>query len=262
MGDLIYFTSPQLSEQKELKHLFTSRLGGVSKGHLSSLNLGFSLGDNRENVIKNYEKICLALKVPLSSVVPSKQVHGDAVYVVCKEDAGVFPPDPERPGCDSLITQEKGITLAGFYADCSVALFYDAKQKAIGVAHSGWRGTALSIYKKTVLAMHANFNTNPRDILVSFAPSIGPCCFETDSDVPEALYYALTQKINPFIKKVGQKWRIDLVGINRMILQDAGILGEHIVDSGHCTGCEPEFFWSHRKTGGQRGVSAAFISMQ
>lgn len=260
-GSLVYYTAPLLSEQKGLKHLFTSRPGGVSVGHLSSLNLGFALGDERENVMENYKRICRVLDVSLESIVPAKQVHGDMVRIVTETDIGIFPPDPLRQGCDSLITSEKGVTLAGFYADCSVALFYDVKKQVIGVAHAGWRGTALAIYQKTVFKMQSNFLSDPANILVAFSPSIGACCFETDSDVPDALDKAFPIITEQFIKKRGQKWHVDLCGINRMILENIGVLREHITDSGHCTGCETDLFWSHRKTGGRRGVSGAFIAM-
>ncbi|MDP4108548.1 MAG: peptidoglycan editing factor PgeF [Bacillota bacterium] len=260
-GKLMYLTSHAMSAQDGLKHLFTSRAGGVSSGHLSSLNLGFSLGDERENVMENYRRVCAVLGVPLESIVPARQVHGDTVKTVTEADTGVFPPDRQRPGCDSLVTAEKGITLAVFYADCTAALFFDPKQRVIAAAHAGWRGTALKTYEKTVLAMRDRFGSRPEDMLAALSPSIGPCCYETDADVPEALCSALGSRAGGYIKKCGQKWRVDLPGLNRMILESAGLSGGRIEDSGCCTGCMQELFWSNRKTGGKRGVSGAFITM-
>ncbi len=260
-GGLSYFTAASLEGEKNIRHLFTSRRGGVSKGHLASLNLGFSLGDDRENVVENYRRVCAVLGVGIDSIVPAKQVHKDAVRVVTIKDTGKFPPEPSRPDCDALITRDKGVTLAAFYADCSTALFYDPVRRVIAAAHAGWRGTALAVYRKTVYKMRTDFLCSPGDILVAFSPSIGPCCFETDSDVPEALVGAFAEKAAAFIEKRGNKYHVDLTGINKMLLMDAGVSGENITVSGHCTGCETDLFWSHRKTGGKRGVSGAFIAM-
>lgn len=258
-NDFEYLTSETL-EKTGVRHLFTTRRGGVSKGYLESLNLGFSLGDQWENVLQNYQIVFDVLGICAQDLFPTKQVHEDTVKVVTAKDRGVFPPKESRAGCDAVITDERSMALAAFYADCPVALFYDPKTGVIGAAHAGWRGTVRNILAKTVQRMHEVYETEPEDVRAAFAPCIHACCFETDDDVYEALTEAYGAAVcGRHIERKEPKWHIDLVGLNRELLLETGMKTEHIDVSCPCTMCMSDKFWSHRKTGGRRGVQGAFI---
>ena len=145
---------------------------------------------------------------------------------------------------------------------CGTVLLYDPVHQAIGAVHAGWRGCAAGIVEKTVAAMGTAYGSRPAELLAALGPCIGPCCFETDGDVPEAMRAALGAIANAYITVKGPKFHVDLAGLNRQWLLRAGLLPERIEVSGICTACRPDLFWSHRKMGDQRGVQAAVISLK
>ena len=100
--------------------------------------------------------------------------------------------------------------------------------------------------------------------LAAIGPGIGPCCFETHGDVPDAVTAGLGAKAAPLITPLpgADKFRVDLKGVNAQWLQAAGVLPEHIARCGACTACHPELFWSHRRVGNARGSMAALIALR
>ena len=238
-------------------HCFTTRFGGVSSGHLSSLNIGIHRGDLWENVLKNYKILADALNFDLRKAVLSHQTHTDTVLQVSKvhHGAGLFA--PELPECDALITNEPGTALVVFTADCTPILLHDPVTGAVGAVHAGWRGTAADIVGKTVAAMAEAFGSCPGDLLAAIGPNIGPCCFETDSDVPQAMLETLGREAEAYIRQKGSKYFVDLKQINARLLERAGV--RHIDISDACTACQHHRFWSHRITGGERGSQGAII---
>lgn len=249
-------------EKIKVPHAFTTKSGGVSKGYFESLNLGFSLGDERENVIKNYEILASTLKIPYDRITATKQVHKSNVSVVTEQTVGSGIHKPFSWQSDAIITNIKNTPIAGFYADCVVSILYDPKTESCGVCHSGWRGTAEQILLKTVLKMKQEFNSNPQDIICVIGPSIGVCCFETDFDVKDEMYKQIGEDVLPFIHERGSKFHIDLQGINTMILKKAGLKSENIINTQICTCCNNNEFWSHRFTKGKRGVHAGIICLK
>lgn len=256
-GDFTYYTCNKINAP----HMFTTKFGGVSTGHLKSMNLGFNRGDLRENVVNNYQICAKNFGIAFEDITATKQVHKDNVIVVTKSDVGMGLSKPFEWEADALITNIEGITLVGYYADCVVTLLYDEKSSCVGVCHSGWRGTATNILGKTVQKMHDEFGALPKNIICAIGPSIRQCCFETDFDVPDAMISEMGKTCEKFIIKNGQKYHVDLQGINIQNLENQGILQKNIVDSGICTCCQSDEFWSHRKTKGKRGVGAAFIRL-
>ena len=252
-GPLEYLTGSGISAP----HCFTTRFGGVSSGHLSSLNIGIRRGDAWENVLKNYEVLGSALGFDIRKVVLSHQTHTDIVLRVGQAEHGSGLFAPELPECDALVTNEPGTALVIFTADCTPILLHDPVTGAVGAAHAGWRGTASSIAAKTVEAMVREFGSRPGDITAAIGPNIGQCCFETDADVPQAMIAAFGPKAEEFIRKSGDKYYVNLKEINALVLRRAGV--EHIDISTDCTACQNERFWSHRITGGLRGSQGAVI---
>lgn len=253
LGTLEYLTAEGIS----VPHCFTTRFGGVSEGYLSSLNLGIHRGDKPENVVKNYEILGQALRFDIHDLVYTHQTHTDIVRVVDGSNRGEGLFREVEPECDALVTNTPGVVLAAFTADCTPILLHDPVTGAVGAVHAGWRGTVADIAGKTVLAMRENFGAEPANIRAAIGPNIGVCCFETHTDVPDAVRAVLGDAAEAFIVPAGEKFRVDLKGVNAALLRRAGV--KHIEISCDCTACRPDRFWSHRRVGNDRGSLAAII---
>ena len=260
-GSLVYHTAENLDKISRLAHGFSTRLGGVSTGALASLNLrsAGASGDLPEHVEENYRRFCAAVGMDERRAVLSHQVHGDTVRVVTEQDAGKGLWCARDYEADALVTNVPGLPLFVFSADCIVLLLCDPEAGCVGAVHASWRGTALRIAQKAVEKMAEQFGARPERIQAAIGAGIGPCCFETDGDVPEAMEQAMGEEALPFLARRGAKWMVDLKGLNRRQLVLSGVPGDQIAVSGLCTACCPELYWSHRKMGNARGVQAAAI---
>ena len=251
-GQLEYLTAEGITAP----HCFTTRLGGVSTGIFDSLNIAIKEGESEENVRRNIAILGETLGFGETDLVLTRQTHSDIVRVVGRNDCrGCFHRD--YPECDALVTDDPGVTLMVFTADCTPILFHDPVTGAVGAAHAGWRGTAAGIGAKVVEAMGREFGAMPQNIRAAIGPNIGMCHFETDADVPDAMIAAFGPEAEHFITAKGEKYYVDLKEINALILRRAGL--RHIEISGECTMCSPHRFWSHRFTRGQRGSQGALI---
>lgn len=276
-----YLSFPVLSRFSFLKHGFSTRLGGVSSGILATMNFGSDSGpyqDTTENVQENYRRMADALGVDVRSMVISKQVHKTNIRQVTEEDCGkgLFVPR-DYDEIDGLITNRPNITLVTKYADCVPLYFVDPVKKAIGLTHSGWRGTVAGIGRVTIEEMKNAYDCRPEDIIAVIGPSICRNCFEIGEDVAEEFIKAFPQDIEDILSPIvspdnktasdevpsppGRKYQCDLWSANKAILLQAGLKEEHIHISGVCTCCNPELLFSHRKTQGKRGSLAAFLSL-
>ena len=242
-------------------HGFSTRLGGVSPAPWDSLNLDDRRGDDPANVRENFRRLCAALDMDVRRAVLSRQVHRDDVRTVTAADAGKGLWTPrDYDSADALITDVPGLPLVVFSADCNVILLYDPVRRAVGAAHAGWRGTAAGIAGKTVRAMRDAYGCDPANIRAAIGPAIGPCCFETENDVPDALREVLGDEAAPFMTWNGRKWHIDLKAVNALWLRKAGVT--RIDTCADCTFCRTGLYWSHRKTGLRRGEQAALIALR
>jgi len=249
---VVYMASPNIG----VRHAFTTRLGGVSDGIYESLNLAQRADDDFENVIENYERICEALGISTDDIVCSTQVHGTHIRVVSRDDRGkLFKQNPHE--ADGLITQTPGVALMVFTADCVPILIYDPVNRVAGAVHAGWRSTVANITGVAVEKMISEFSCSPADINAAIGPCISKCCFETDSDVADALYDALDEDAESCLTKHGNKFFVDLKKANHLLLKKAGL--NNIIVSDECTSCLNDKYWSHRKTQGRRGSQAAII---
>lgn len=254
LGKLEYLVADSIP----VTHCFTTRLGGVSQGCQEGLNLAIGRGDTEENVKTNLRILSTALGFDPDKLVLTRQTHSDIVRVVTEADCrGPFHRD--YPECDALVTATPGVTLLVFTADCTPILLHDPVTGAVGAVHAGWRGTASAIAAKAVQAMVDNFGSRPGDIRAAIGPNIGLCHFETDAEVPAAMIAAFGEDaVEAFMEQRGVKYHLDLKGINAMILRRQGVL--QIETSDDCTYCQPDRFWSHRYTAGQRGSQGALIT--
>lgn len=266
-GILPMVESPLFQRETELQHGFSTRKGGVSKEHLASLNLSFSVEDAKENVLENFRRIGECFGKTPEDFVLSKQSHETKVLKVGTKDRGKgITKDRDYEGIDALITDEKGIILSCFSADCVPILFYDPIHKAVGACHSGWRGTKGKILQNVVEEMRKHFTSNPGEILIAIGPSICKEQYVVSEDLALSFledYPDLGEDTASPIQRISKdKFQLDLWDLNRRIALDCGIKEEHISISGYCTMENPELFFSHRYSQGKRGLQGAFICLQ
>lgn len=274
-----YLTFPGLERTGAVRHLFSTREGGVSEGIYASMNLSYTRGDKKEAVDENYRRIAAVLECRTEDMVCSDQTHTDHIRLVTDKDRGkgVVRPKDYRD-VDGLITQERGIVLCTFFADCVPLFFVDPVRRAIGLSHSGWRGTVQKIGKKTVEEMGKAFGTKPEEIHAAIGPSICQDCYEVSEDVIGEFRRAFPNTEEDignsssrsesreracslwFPTKPG-KYQLDLWEANRQVMLEAGIPAEQIEVTDICTCCNPELLFSHRASHGQRGNLGAFMML-
>ena len=259
-----YIQFKNLSATGIVKHGFSTRKGGVSTGIFSSMNLNFKRGDDPDAVMENYRRMAAALNMRVEDMVLSDQTHTTNVRVITEEDRGkgILKPQ-DYSDVDGMITNVPGIVLVTSYADCVPLYFVDPVRKAIGLSHSGWKGTVGHIGQKTVWKMHEVYGSEPKDIVAAIGPSICQSCYEVSDDVAEAFRANFTadEAADILLDKGNGKYQLDLWKANWYVLTDAGILPEHLSVTDLCTACHPDLLWSHRKTNGQRGGLSAFLSL-
>lgn len=260
-----YLSFPLLEETGMVCHGFSTRLGGVSQGKYSTMNFTFTRGDNPDHVMENYGRMAKALGVKREHMVLSYQTHTANVRKVTEEDAGKgIVRERDYRDVDGLITDVPGITLVTFYADCVPLYFVDPVHKAIGLSHSGWRGTVRRMGQATLQAMKEHYDTQPEDVLCGIGPSICQDCFEVGEEVVLEFQKEFDKKYwtELFYGKENNKYQLDLWKANEIILREAGINHKHIQVTDICTHCNPRYLFSHRTCGNERGNLAAFLCLK
>ena len=265
VGDVLYLSYPLLEKTGLVKHGFSTRIGGVSDGIFNSMNLSFSRGDDENCVRENFKRMATAIGVESDSLVFAAQTHTTNVRKVTMEDKGkgmVIPLDYQD--IDGLITNEHGICLTTFYADCVPLFFVDPVHKAIGLSHSGWRGTVGKMGKETLRRMKEEYGTEANDVIAAVGPSICQECYEVSEDVIDKFKEAFDEKYwnDLFYQKENKKYQLNLWKANEIILIEAGVLEENIAVTNVCTNCNSDILFSHRATGGERGSLAAFMALK
>ena len=266
-GLLPMVESPLFQRETGLQHGFSTRKGGVSKEHLASLNLSFSVEDAKENVLENFRRVGERFGKTPEDFVLSKQSHETKVLKVGVKDRGKgITKERDYEGIDALITDEEGLILSCFSADCVPILFYDPIRKAVGACHSGWRGTKGKILRNVVEEMSKHFSSNPAEILIAIGPSICKEQYVVSEDLALSFledYTDVGENSSSPIQRISKdKFQLDLWDLNRRIALDSGIKEEHISISGYCTMENPELFFSHRYSQGKRGLQGAFICLK
>lgn len=259
-----YLSYPILEKTGVIKHGFSTRLGGVSEGCCSTMNLSFARGDREEAVRENFRRMAEAIGVSAEDMVFSKQTHTTNVRVVTEEDRGKGIVKPlDYDDVDGLVTNVKGLCLATFYADCVPLYFVDPVKKVIGLSHSGWRGTVGKIGKVTIEKMRDVYGCDPKDIVAAVGPSICQDCYEVSEDVIEEFKKSYDEENwnSLFYKKENGKYQLNLWKANELVFLEAGILKEHMAVTNVCTCCNPEILFSHRASHGKRGNLGAFLAL-
>ncbi len=261
-GDLVYFTIPAFENTGLVKSCFSTRCGGVSNGIVKGLNLGFSRPDSRSNVIENFSILCNAIGIKIENLVSSHQVHGKNIRRVTKEDRGKgILRSSDIKDTDGLITDHKDVALTTFYGDCVPLFFLDTQKECIGLSHSGWKGTVSGIGRETLMEMTGYYGTEPGDVIAAIGPSICRDCYEVDRPVIEKFKGAFPYWRDLVVPRGKGKYLLDLQQANRRLLLDAGIPEKNITDSGLCTRCNENLFYSYRREGSNVGSLAAILQL-
>lgn len=252
-------------DESWLRHGFSTRLGGVSDGIYSSMNLSFSQGDSEELVRRNHGIMAEALGVRLDDMVYSHQTHTTNVLRVTKEHAGMgLTRERNFHDVDGFVTDVPGLMLVTAYADCVPLYFADRRLHVIGLSHSGWRGTVNNMAQATVDKLREEFGSRPDDIVAFIGPSICASCYEVGADVADNFSAAYGQdagKVLRLKKETAEekKYYLNLHAANRINLLRAGIPQENIYVTDICTCCNPGLLFSHRASKGKRGGLCGYM---
>lgn len=265
MGELVYLTFPVLERIDWISHLFSTRMGGVSEGIYSSMNLSYTRGDRKEAVDENFQRIAAVLGCGVEDMVCSDQTHTTNLRIVGKADGGKgITRERDYSDVDGLLTDEPGVYLATFFADCVPLYFVDTRRKAVALAHSGWRGTVARMGQCVVEKMREAYGTDPADLVAAVGPSICQECYEVSEDVADAFasaFHKSGQEREILFAKGGGKYQLDLWRANEIVLAEAGILEENIQVTDLCTCHNDRYLFSHRASHGKRGNLGAFLGI-
>ena len=260
-----YLHFHSFDRQEWLQLTFSTRLGGVSKGYLSTLNLGWDRGEPRENVCENYRRYCASIGSKSEKLVLSDQVHETTVRYVDERDCAGTEIVKKLKDVDGMITDIPGLVLATSYADCVPLFFCDPVKRIVASSHSGWKGTVAGIGAETIRKMH-KMGCQPEDIEVLIGPSICQKCYEISEDVAKQFATAYEADEMEQILQKGrvtgegeQKYQLDLWAANWFQLKRAGVQPAHIHLAGVCTCCNHELLFSHRASHGKRGNLNGFL---
>ena len=260
-----YLSFPMLEKTGMVIQGFSTKLGGVSQGKFATLNFTFTRGDNPDHVMENYRRMAAVLGVDEKRMVLSYQTHTTNVRIVTEADAGKgIVKERDYKDIDGLITNVPGITLVTFFADCVPLYFLDPVHKAIGLSHSGWRGTVSRMGAVTIDKMKDAYGTRAEDLLVCIGPSICGDCYEVGEEVALEFKKAFAnQNWNQILReKDNGKFMLDLWKANEILLKEAGVKPENIQTTDICTHCNSDYLFSHRTCGNERGNLAAFLSLK
>lgn len=229
---------PWIAQAVFLKH------GGTSQGPFSSLNLSDKVGDHPDSLKVNRETVKKSLGIP--EIVYANQEHTANVIEVTSATT-------KLPPADALFTRVKNLGIAVTHADCQAAIFYDPVNEVIAVAHAGYKGLGLNIYKNTIDALKKFVKTNPQDLLVCISPSLGP-------DHAEYINYK-TELPESFWEYQVKPKHFDFWTIGKNQLMDEGVQEKNIELVKTCTFCESKDYYSHRREK-KTGRHATIVAMR
>ncbi len=261
---LLKFTLIDDECREVVNHCFSTRFGGVSKGIFESMNLSFTRGDDEKDVLENFRRIAACMDSEPKNMVSSNQTHTTNVLEVTKSHAGNgIVRANELVDVDGMITNEPGLILSTFYADCVPLYFVDRENRAIGLSHSGWKGTVGRIGRETIKLMSQKYGTKPENLICAIGPSICMDCYEVSRDVADKFADEFKGYEADILKDKGdEKYLLDLWRANEIVLLEAGVKKENIAVTNICTCCNSKLLFSHRATKGKRGNLGAFLMLK
>lgn len=254
LNGVVLYRFGALEDVDGLLHAILTRIGGVSRGPYATLNLGHTVGDDLEAVEENHRRALSPLGFSPSGIVSPWQVHGSQVDVVGRQDVGTV-----RPETDALVTASPGVPLMMRFGDCAPILLCDPVSGVVGMAHAGWRGVVAGVVEASVRTMTEQLRCDERDIWAGIGPTIGPCCYEVGADVAGEVTSACPEGAN-VVERTDGRVHVDLPAAVEAQLRAAGI--RQIDQSGLCTSCRVDEFFSHRAENGHTGRFGVVIGWQ
>lgn len=255
IDDLSFYRVRAFAPYPDLVHAIFTRVGGFSQAPYRSLNLSVSVGDKPAVVRQNFERACRAVGIAPEQTVSCPLVHGARVLTVTHKNRQAV-----MAAADGLITRAAGIHLFMRFGDCTPLLFFDPVVKAVGLTHAGWRGTMQNAAGATVQALSDRFGCRPGRLIAVIGPAIGPCCYEVGPEVITAAEQTFTETTGLFTRRNGRQAHFDLWEANRRQLAAAGV--GQIIQTGLCTACRTDQFFSHRAERGRTGRFGAVIGLR
>lgn len=242
---------------KGLSHAVFTRQGGESRGYLSTLNVGLTVGDDPQIVARNREHAFKALQRSPASLSDSWLVHLDTVLIY---DTPRPADQAIPPKADIILTDNPDVSLFMRYADCVPILLYDPHKRAIGLAHAGWQGTVMKVAKTAVQAMQARYGTDPANLLAAIGPSIGPERYEVGPEVIDRVHSSFGPDANSLVIDYGDSTHFDLWAANQLTLQQAGV--HQIELAAICTASNTQDWFSHRAELGMTGRFGVLLALE
>ena len=250
-NQLSFFQFDLFNQYKDINHLITTRLGGISKGSLESLNLSYKVGDNPGNVKQNRILLSKEIESPVNLVIPC-QMHTNNIAVVNE-----YSNDADLQDTDGIITGTKNLAIGVLIADCVPVFLYDPVNKVTAVLHAGWRGTVGKIVSKAIIMMHKQFDTDPKQLIAGIGPSISPEVYEIGLEVKHKAEEQLGKGHGVIVEKNGKIF-FDLWKANLLQCTENGIPEKNIEVAGICTFQHQDLFYSAR---GSREITGRFAAV-
>lgn len=277
-----YLTFPNLTQTGLVEHLFTSRIGGVSEGEYATMNLSFTRGDDPARVLENYKRVAKVLGTDVEHMVLTYQTHTTNIRHTSGADGGKgILREREYRDIDGLTTDEPGVALVCFFADCVPLYFVDPIHRAIGLAHSGWKGTVNGMGRCMAEEMGRRYGSRPEELQAAIGPSICQNCYEIGEEVAVRFrdFFLHMENAGSILQEIREwggypakdvilpgrepgKYQLDLWLANLMILHGAGIPLQNIAVTDVCTCCNSQYLFSHRASKGKRGNLSAFLMLR
>ncbi len=253
-GEICYFSFESFPK-KEVQQGIFMRHGGVSPAPWASLNTATTVGDSRENIIVNRQRIFASANRPVASIFDVWQVH--STHVICSDQPR--PLDSPHQKADAIVTDRPEITLFMRFADCVPIFLYDPIHKVAAIVHAGWKGTVEKIVSISIAAMQARYQTQSADILAGIGPSIGPDHYEVGADVIRQVESSFGQDASELLLRAGGRTTLDLWKANLINLRQSGV--KEIELAGICTACHTGDWYSHRAENGKTGRFGALLAI-
>ncbi len=261
-GSQAYLQSELFKASRLVVHAFSTRSGGCSSGNLASLNMAFHTEDSVENVLENRRRFFSLFQADYRQIVSAIQVHGMEIAVFDKshKGEGALPQSATR-SCDALVTNEPGLILSAYAADCQLLYFCALDRPLIALAHAGKQGALGRIGPQVVNYLQEQYQVKPNRLLVAMSPAVCRCCYQVGSGDAAAFRLAGWSG-QPYLEPTAEdRFKLDLGAINLDQLLTAGINHDNIAISGLCTSCNPDLFYSYRRDCGKTGRMIGFIAL-
>lgn len=242
---------------KKVVHAIFTRRGGLSPEPWASLNVGGTVGDERERVHANRYRSFEALGRDRHSIYDVWQIH--SADIVMANAAHPRSNNPPELKADGIVTDNPDISLFMRFADCTPIMVYDPRKEVVGIVHAGWQGTLKGVAGQAIRTMQAGYGSNPKDILAAIGPSIGPDHYEIGPNVIEQIRYTFGTYASRVLIENGDRAYFNLWEANKYILNRAGVMD--VEESNLCTACHPDDWYSHRAQRGRTGRFGALIGL-